>query len=70
MICREFFEHTFQFLIEVVLLIINFILYWGMNIQSNDMTATSYYYVRYPITDKFSLLNNLHDSLMHKKKST
>jgi hypothetical protein len=38
----EFVKHTFQFLVEAVLRIISFILCWGMNVQSNDMTlATS-----------------------------
>jgi hypothetical protein len=42
----EIIEHTFQFLIEAVLHIINFILCSGMSFQNNDMTpATSYYYV-------------------------
>jgi hypothetical protein len=38
---RELIEYTFQFLIETVLHIINFILCWGMNIQYNDMKPLS-----------------------------
>jgi hypothetical protein len=39
---REFIKHTFQFIIEAVLRIINSIFCWGMNVQNNDMTpATS-----------------------------
>jgi hypothetical protein len=39
---RELIEHRFQLLIETVLPIINFILYWGMNIQKNYIApATS-----------------------------
>jgi hypothetical protein len=33
---------TFQFHVEAVIQIINFIFYWGMNVENNDMTpATS-----------------------------
>jgi hypothetical protein len=35
---REFIKHMFQFLVEAVLHIINCFLYWGMNVQNNDMT--------------------------------
>jgi hypothetical protein len=39
---REFIKHTFQFIVEIVLHIINFIFCRGMNIQNNDTTpATS-----------------------------
>jgi hypothetical protein len=38
---REFIEHMFQFLIEAVLHIINFMLCLGMNIQNNDMTPVN-----------------------------
>jgi hypothetical protein len=41
MVFGEFIEHTFQFLIEAILHIINFIFCWGMNVQSNDMTKVT-----------------------------
>jgi hypothetical protein len=38
-VLTEFIEYTFQFLIEAVLHIINFILYSDMNVQNNDDTG-------------------------------
>jgi hypothetical protein len=41
----EFIKHTFQFLIEVALHIVSFVLCCSMNIQNYDMKpATSQYY--------------------------
>jgi hypothetical protein len=34
MVFREFIEYTFQFLVETILHIINFILYWDVNVNS------------------------------------
>jgi hypothetical protein len=36
-----FIEYTFQFLVEAVHHIINFILNWSMNIQNNDITPAN-----------------------------
>jgi hypothetical protein len=50
---REFIEYTFQFLLETDLQIINFILYWGMNVQNDDLTLLV---VQRPITAKLNPL--------------
>jgi hypothetical protein len=43
---REFIEHTFEFLMEAVLHIIDVIISWFLNVQNNGMTpAISKYYV-------------------------
>jgi hypothetical protein len=53
MVFREFIEYTFQFPIEAVLHIINFILFWVMNTHNNDMKpVTSQYYIWHPISNK------------------
>jgi hypothetical protein len=44
MVFREFRKHKFQFLIETGLHIISFILFWGMNIQNNNMKPLSIVY--------------------------
>jgi hypothetical protein len=41
MVCREFIDHRFQFLIEIVFHIISFILCWGMDVQDDDMTLVT-----------------------------
>jgi hypothetical protein len=38
----EFIKYAFYFFVEVVFLIINFILCWGMNIQNDDITPATY----------------------------
>jgi hypothetical protein len=40
-ICREFIEWTFQFLVEAVLHIISFIVFWGLTVETNDMEPAS-----------------------------
>jgi hypothetical protein len=58
MVFREFIKYTFQFLIDAVNHITNFILCWGMNIQNNYMKpATSKYYVWHPVTNKLNPRN-------------
>jgi hypothetical protein len=37
----EFIMHTFQFLVETVLISSLFIFCWGMNTQNNDMTPVT-----------------------------
>jgi hypothetical protein len=37
MVFKEAIEQTFQFLAETALHIINFVVYWGMNVQNNDV---------------------------------
>jgi hypothetical protein len=45
MVFREFIKHMFQFLIEAVLHIINFVLWWGVDVQNNNMnSATCHHY--------------------------
>jgi hypothetical protein len=44
MVFMELNKPTFQFLLEAALHIINFILWWSMNIQNNGMTPVTYYY--------------------------
>jgi hypothetical protein len=42
MVLREFIENIFEFFMELVVYIINFIDRWGMNIENDDITpATS-----------------------------
>jgi hypothetical protein len=71
MVFRKFVEYTFQFLTEAVFRIINFILYWGMNIQNNNMKPTiSQYYLWHPNTNKHNSLNYWYDSLIYKRTGT
>jgi hypothetical protein len=42
---RKCIEYMFQFLVEAVFHVINFMLCWGMHVQNNTTPATSQYYV-------------------------
>jgi hypothetical protein len=67
MVLREFIKHTFKFLVEAALHIVNFVPRWRMGIQNNSMKpATSLYYDILSLTNSILLTADM--ILLHMKK--